>query len=551
MNIRVTLFFLALVLNTNRAATFSVINLNDSGSGSFRQAISDANSLSGPHIINFDIAGTVFITSAAFPEIQVNITLNGNGGGTTVDGSGIYQILEVSSPANFFEVNNINFQNGFIAGVFSGNGGAILVNSNIDVNLNNCNFSNNEAETQGGAVFFGGNGTYNINDCSFTANEVNSFFDAGGGLYINSGTSTITGCTFEDNKSRNEGGGAVLNGNCTLSNSSFIDNNSGAEGGGAAFDGIAIVTACNFSSNNATDGGGAFAMGGGNINYTFTECTFENNRAADDGGGLLLEGSGTYTFSVSHCTFSNNTATDDAGGLFLSSAGTFTGTVINSTMSGNIANEGAGVYFLGGGTPNVSIVNCTMNNNEITAGNGGALFISGSLSLINCILANSIGATDYYQGLGATLITNDHNMVETCSVQSGSCPSFFSTLDPTVTPLQDNGGRTETHGLIIGSPAIGMGNAALAPAEDQRGFPRDIAPDIGAFEGQVLLATTIESFTAKLETDYVNLQWSIGTEKEWNKFILMRSADLEHWTTVGTVEETKVIQYSILKTFSL
>ena len=39
------------------AATFTVINTNDTGAGSLRQAIADANGSAGPHTINFNIPG--------------------------------------------------------------------------------------------------------------------------------------------------------------------------------------------------------------------------------------------------------------------------------------------------------------------------------------------------------------------------------------------------------------------------------------------------------------------------------------------------------------
>ena len=55
-------------------------------------------------------------------------------------------------------------------------------------------------------------------------------------------------------------------------------------------------------------------------------------------------------------------------------------------------------------------------------------------------------------------------------------------------PLADNGGPTQTHALLSGSPAVGAGNATIAreggPAcetTDQRGLPRNDC-DIGAYE---------------------------------------------------------------------
>src|SRR5258706_11084212 len=44
-----------------QAATYTVVNTNDSGAGSLRQAITDANANAGADTINFDTAG-VFAT---------------------------------------------------------------------------------------------------------------------------------------------------------------------------------------------------------------------------------------------------------------------------------------------------------------------------------------------------------------------------------------------------------------------------------------------------------------------------------------------------------
>jgi hypothetical protein len=63
-------------------------------------------------------------------------------------------------------------------------------------------------------------------------------------------------------------------------------------------------------------------------------------------------------------------------------------------------------------------------------------------------------------------------------------------IDPRLAPLAKNGGPTQTHALLAGSPAIDHGDNTDAPATDQRGLarPRDgdgngsSIVDIGAFE---------------------------------------------------------------------
>ena len=58
-------------------ASSSVINLNDQGPGSFRQAILDANANVGADTINFNIAGTIKLTSGALPDITDTVNING------------------------------------------------------------------------------------------------------------------------------------------------------------------------------------------------------------------------------------------------------------------------------------------------------------------------------------------------------------------------------------------------------------------------------------------------------------------------------------------
>jgi len=52
---RILFIFLIILPSIIRAATYTVTNTNDAGAGSFRQAITDANSAFGPDNITFNI----------------------------------------------------------------------------------------------------------------------------------------------------------------------------------------------------------------------------------------------------------------------------------------------------------------------------------------------------------------------------------------------------------------------------------------------------------------------------------------------------------------
>jgi hypothetical protein len=58
--------------------------------------------------------------------------------------------------------------------------------------------------------------------------------------------------------------------------------------------------------------------------------------------------------------------------------------------------------------------------------------------------------------------------------------------DPLLGPLTNNGGPTQTHALLAGSPARDAGSNTGSLPFDQRGFARvrGAAPDIGAFEAE-------------------------------------------------------------------
>ena len=75
----------------------------------------------------------------------------------------------------------------------------------------------------------------------------------------------------------------------------------------------------------------------------------------------------------------------------------------------------------------------------------------------------------------------------------GTCnltePTDLPNTDPLLGPLQDNGGPTETHALLPGSPAIDAGDDSIVGeplllTTDQRGQPRlqGAHVDIGAYE---------------------------------------------------------------------
>ena len=105
-----------------------------------------------------------------------------------------------------------------------------------------------------------------------------------------------------------------------------------------------------------------------------------------------------------------------------------------------------------------------------------------------------------------------------------------SFTDPKLGPLANNGGPTLTMALLPGSPAIDAGNTSLAPATDQRGFPRPPAwPPTSALSNYGSVMPTI----AVSRSGATGLD-ILGTGNAGQSCRLLSSPDLSSWVPMAT-----------------
>jgi hypothetical protein len=111
---------------------------------------------------------------------------------------------------------------------------------------------------------------------------------------------------------------------------------------------------------------------------------------------------------------------------------------------------------------------------------GSAIYSFSTASLRNTIVANSTGAANC---AGVRVTSMGHNLDSGGSCQLNATGDMSNT-DPQLGSLAGNGGPTQTHALLAGSPAIDGGDTPSCPSTDQRGVvrPQYSACDIGAFE---------------------------------------------------------------------
>lgn len=304
-----------------------------------------------------------------------------------------------------------------------------------------------------------------------------------GGAVANNGSGTLALTNTTVQESSADSGGAIFSvGPLQLTDSAVVGNSAGAGGGGIYSSGPLTVTGATMENNSAvSDGGGVHAEGP----TVFLNSTLHNNTVTGDptgaGGALYVSGG---SLRLTNGTLSGNVAEGGAGGIYADSS---TVTIENSTVSGNAtAADGGGVVAVGSST---TITNSTIVRNSASNPGANLRMVGGSLAVQSSIIAEPQGGG---ASCNADLTLGSFNLVseQSCGLINGTndnqVGSVETPLDPLLGPLADNGGPTQTHALLSGSPAIDAGDNPQVFDFDQRGtgFLRveGSQADIGAFE---------------------------------------------------------------------
>jgi beta-glucanase (GH16 family) len=236
----------------------TVTNLNDSGSGSLRQALEDI-ALGGAIVFDPALAhGTITLTSGPLVPGK-SVTIDASGApGLIVSGNGADRVLIVE-PGVTVGVNDMTLADGYGWDL----AGGILNNGTL--HLSNCVVTNSTAVTGafnpdtdfwkgGGGIYNGGGAALTLVDCTVSGNSTNLM--DGGGIYTFPGSTTsIVRSTISANTAANTGGGMRTLGNVTIVNSTISGNVALGWYGGAIFhtDGVMEILNSTIANNIAPD----------------------------------------------------------------------------------------------------------------------------------------------------------------------------------------------------------------------------------------------------------------------------------------------------------
>lgn len=472
---RVFLASILATLNTTAlAATFTVTNTNDSGSGSLRQALLDANAAPNPpHAIVFGAAfptsGVITLQSALPVWANGQLAISGNARNPIIDGASTHPILVVGSGVPSVSLSSLTFRNGRRS---NGQGGCVALQPGQATGLA-VSFSRFEScvasaagSPRGGAVWWeaGTGAGVSIIGSEFVQNRTLAIpappvipGGNGGALRIVASSITLEANRFTGN---------------------FIDVGVATSGGlGGAINatlhpqGQGEVLGNEFRANSATplttDGlglGGALAFSCGGPCQWFIERNYFRGNSARRGGALQGPGSfggssSSKRVSLTGNTFVNNDVLERGGAIHLERGEP---RLFFNSFFGNGAAAGSHLALLD--TPNAWLVGNLMaaqdRNSACDGSNLADPSFQGNLSRQPCALAT---ASDF------TL----HAAMPTPQIDEASAPGVL---------------RFDGDPLVIdGLPAAAT---SLCPSIDIRGTSRPVDGngdglarcDIGAFE---------------------------------------------------------------------
>ena len=343
---------LTLASSAAQAASFQVTNSNDSGPGSLRQAILDANAAAAePHTILFDgttyPSGGVISLASDLPHISATgLTIVGGVADPVIDGGDLFRTLYATVDVQNLHITDIEVRNGYSNGSLGQGGSCLGAAGGSGGNLSlarvvfrGCTLSTTGLAWGAALRWARSAGTVNITDTRFIDNDATvttSGQGGGGALSVSAAHLSITGSWFEGNAAIAETGSA--NGGAIHIDSSVLE--------------TFWLGDSSFINNDASPGrpqggsGGAIYIGCADCFVQMERNWFRGN-AGNQGGGIYMRQSfapaNDPRLLLNNNAFYNHIVANNGAALFIGSQLELD--AVNNSFYNNSASNGAHVAF--------------------------------------------------------------------------------------------------------------------------------------------------------------------------------------------------------------
>jgi hypothetical protein len=416
------------------AATFTVINTNDAGPGSLRQAITDANTTAGADTIQFNIAGPerTIIVASNLPSITQTLVIDGGNTGVSTDR---VELTGASDTGLFFNSAHSNEVRNLVVNGFTSRQLIFLFSS--DNQVSGCYLGLNAA----GTAVVPGSGT---------------------GLDLAAATAKLIGGTNAAARnliSSSSGPALSIGGSATV-----LGNYIGLNAAGTARVGnpnIGIFVANAFATIGGTNSGEGNVIAadsgvvvGGNPTLGRSTATIQGNFIGTDATGMtalnLLGREGVNLDHSVNCLVSDNVISGNGTGVRSGSSGVTGASSFNNIIRDNLIGVAAdGVTALGNRLNGVELSSPTntVEGNVIAFNGQAGVFNFSPTSPGNRILGNSIFSN------GALGIDVSPSGVTTNDLCDADLSGFGAQNFPTITGVSRAAGMATITGFLDSKPS--------------------------------------------------------------------------------------------------
>jgi len=332
-SVLMAIFFVVLLVLPASATTITVTNNNDSGTGSLRQAIINAED---GDTITFE--GDYVITLASTLEINKDLTIDGGEHTITISGNDTVRVFHIDTGKNvtldhLIITHGMNDEGEIVIdgeeAEFDG-GGGIKIETNSVVTLTNSSVISNTSYfyDEGQDYYYGlGGGIYNageliIFDSIFNDNAVGDTESgwAAGAAIFNASILEIVDSTISENNALNQSamGAGIYNsyGTANIQNSIISDNNASNFGNGAGFYNNTGTASIQNSTISGNIGGCSAGIENSDGLMSISDSRITNNTmpsSCEGGSAGISNRFGTMT--VTNSSIDNNTSDHYNGGV--------------------------------------------------------------------------------------------------------------------------------------------------------------------------------------------------------------------------------------------
>jgi predicted outer membrane repeat protein len=460
-------------------------------------------------VVRFNCGAAFHTIISTAPKILSGLITIDGGGTIAIGGGGVGRILEVNPRANPTELTQVSLRNiTLTAGNGNPFGGAILVNADTELSLDNVEISDSVAFTSGGAIATFANVILNITNSRFINNRAPN-----GGAIATRAVVSITGSLFTRNTATTGEGGAIQSyeQNLTVDDSSFSFNRSSHGAAIYKSDAILLVNRSTIESNFSTAGAGTIDAQASTELVIRSSRLLRNNQLAVFAKGRFVAESSLFDSNaqgalrlalpnlgasgvgarITACTFSNNFKGIGNGAAMLASADHANGRleIENSTFANNNAmlNLGSDIFVSGSVATRVLSSTFVGARND-TSGGGSSIANQSPIPLVlrssAIVAAQGTACSGAFSSQGANIGEASCNLTFAGNANFIADVIVGSVFNLGLSEFAYHGSAFNSYLPQLGSPLLNTHDCGSGT--DGRGLSRPIGArcDTGAVERQ-------------------------------------------------------------------